>query len=182
MRMGAGSGERRAGSVAALFLIGVLLPGLSAAELRSLVIPGTGIVIAAPAGWMTVEPADGTIIRLAKPGGGAGMAVSVAPLSPGQGPAGFAQAALTELQRMTYGFDLVDWDFNLKLGRWTWSRLHFRCVIGETRWEQQVWLTADNGQSVTIACSALPAEWSAWAPIFERCLAESAGSRPVLRP
>ena len=182
MNVGAGSGERRAGRAAALFFIGALLPALAAAELRSLVIPGTAIVIAAPVAWRTVEPADGTIIRLAKPGGGAGFAVSIAPLSPGQGPAGFTQASLTELQRMTYGFDLVDWDFNLKLGKRTWSRLHFRCVIGETRWEQQVWLTADNGQAVTVACSALPAEWAAWAPVFERGLAESAGSRPVLGP
>ena len=182
MRMGAGSGERGAGRIAVLMGLCVLFSALCAAELRSLVIPGTAIVIAAPSGWVSVEPADGTIIRLAKPDGGAGFAVSMAPLAPGQGPAGFAQASLTELQRMTYDFDLLDWDFNLKLGKRTWSRLHFRCVIGETRWEQQVWLTADNGQAVTVAVSALPAEWSAWAPIFERCLAESAGSRPVLRP
>jgi hypothetical protein len=155
---------------------------LQAAELRSLVVPGTAIVIAVPLAWRTVEPADGTLIRVAKPDGGAGLAVSVAPLAPGQGPAGFAQAALAELQKMTYGFDLLDWDFNLTYGNRAWSRLHFRCVIGEIRWEQQVWLTADNGQSVTVACSALPADWSAWAPVFERCVAESAGSRPVLRP
>jgi hypothetical protein len=155
---------------------------LPAADLRSLAVPGTTLVIGVPADWRTVEPADGTIIRLARPGGGGGLAVSVSVLPAGAGPAAFTQNSLAELQRLAYDFDLLDWDFTMRVGTRTWSRLHFRFVHGETRWEQQLYLTAENGQAVAVACSAKPAEWAAWAPLFERCIAETGGSRPVLAP
>lgn len=173
------NGRRGAGILCLLLLFPAFC---AAADLRSLVVPGTALVIGVPADWRTVEPADGTIIRLARPGGGAGLAVSVSALGADVGPAAFTQNSLAELQRLAYDFDLLDWDFAMRVGTRTWSRLHFRFVHGETRWEQQLYLTVDSGQAVAVACSAKPAEWAAWAPLFARCITETAGSRPMLAP
>ena len=155
----------------------VLLP---AAELRPLAVPGTTLTIAVPSDWTTVIPADGTIIRLSKPGRDAGLAVTVTPLHEGEGPAGFTQRSLADVQRLAYDFDLLDWDFTLQVGARNWSRLHFRFISSNQRWEEWLYLTADSGQGVAIAFCAVPATWDAWKPVFERVVQEASGSRPTL--
>ncbi len=154
----------------------------AAADVRPLAIPGTSLVLAVPADWTTVVPADGTVIRLAKPGRDAGLAIAVASLRDGEGPAGFTQRSLSDLQRLAYEFDLLDWDFTHQVGTRNWSRLHFRFVSGNQRWEEWLYLTTDNGQGVAIAFSTLPTVWDAWKPVFERAIQESSGSRPLLTP
>ena len=168
---------RRHYLVVLLTMAGVLLP---AVELRSLAVPGTTLTLAVPSDWTTVIPADGTIIRLVKPGRDAGMAVTVTPLREGEGPAGFTQRSLADVQRLAYDFDLLDWDFTLQVGARSWSRLHFRFISSNQRWEEWLYLTADNGQGVAIAFSALPANWEAWRPVYERVIQDASGSRPTL--
>ncbi len=157
---------------------------LGAAELRPLPVPGTSLIIGVPDEWTAVLPADGTVIRLRRPAGEAGLAISVTALPPGDGPAAFTQRSLAELQKLLFQFDLLDWEFTELRGTRTWSRLHFRFIHGETRWEEELWLTVDQttgtNQAVAVAFSATPATWAAWKPIFDRCLNETAASRPVL--
>ena len=154
--------------------------GLPAAELRPTIVPGTTLILAVPAEWTTVIPADGTIIRLVNRAHDAGMAVSVTPLLADEGPAGFTRRSLADVQRLAYEFDLLDWDFTLHVGVRTWSRLHFRFVSGNQRWEEWLYLTVDSGQAVAVALSATPATWEAWKPIYENVMQESGSSRPVL--
>lgn len=160
--------------------------GLGAAELRPLPVPGTTLIIGVPDDWTAVLPADGTAIRLRRPAGEAGLAISVTTLPTGDGPAAFTQRSLAELQKLLFQFDLLDWEFTELRGTRTWSRLHFRFIHGETRWEEELWLTVDQAtgtspaQAVAVAFSATPATWAAWKPVFDRCLNETAASRPVL--
>jgi hypothetical protein len=165
----------------ALLASALLATTLCGAELRPVAIPGTGLQIGAPTAWTAVLPADGTVLRLGPANGQAGLAVTVSPLAEGQGLGAFTDASLTELRKMAYGFELLDWDFDRHVGARTWSLLHYRLGIGETRWEQQLWLTVDNGQGIAVACSASPATWAAWQPVFARGVAEAGISRPVLK-
>jgi len=167
-------------SLALLVVNCTALSPLFGVELRSIVVPGTTLTLAVPSDWTTVFPADGTIIRLAKPGRDAGMAVTVTPLREGEGPAGFTQRSLADIQRLAYDFDLLDWDFTLQVGARSWSRLHFRFISSNQRWEEWLYLTADSGQGVAVAFSATPANWDAWKPVFERVVQEASGSRPTL--
>lgn len=167
--------------VNSLLLAGVFGVTVSAADLRPAAIPGTTLTLAVPNNWGPVLPADGTVLRLGAANGQAGLSVTVSPLLPGQGSGAFTDASLTELRRMAYGFELLDWDFERHIGARAWSLLHYRIGIGETRWEQQLWLTVENGQGIAVACSATPAAWAAWQPVFARCVAEAGVSRPVLK-
>ena len=161
-------------TLACLLLAGAAM----AVELRPETLPGTGITLHLPSAWQTVLPAQGTTIRRRQVNGTAGVAISITRTT--LGPAAFAQESLAELQRLAFEFELLDWDFTRQIRGRTWSRLHFRFVLGETRWEEQLWLTVDNGQAVAAAFSARPAEWAAWAPVFEAALVGDGGSRPVL--
>ena len=163
-----------------LVVLATCVSVLPAAELRPLGVPGTTLTLAVPSDWTTVIPADGTIIRLAKPGRDAGLAVTVTPLRTGEGPAGFTQRSLADIQRLAYDFDLLDWDFTLQVGARSWSRLHFRFISSNQRWEEWLYLTADSGQGVAVAFSSVPAGWEAWKPVFERVVQEASGSRPTL--
>ena len=163
-----------------LSLIATSVLLLPAAELRPLAVPGTTLTFAVPSDWTTVTPADGTIIRLVKPGRDAGIAVTVTPLREGEGPAGFTQRSLADIQRLAYDFDLLDWDFTLQVGARSWSRLHFRFISSNQRWEEWLYLTADNGQGVAVAFCTVPTAWEAWKPVFERVVQEASGSRPTL--
>lgn len=167
-----------------LLMMLLCLDWLGAVELRPLPIPGTALIIGVPADWTPVLPADGTVVRLHHDTGDAALAISVTTLAPGDGPAAFTQRSLAELQRLLFQFDLLDWEFTEQRGTRTWSRLHFRFIHGESRWEQELWLTVDQSggksQAVALAFSASPAAWAAWKPVFDRCINESAASRPVL--
>ncbi len=158
-------------------LIGPLLP---AVELRPVAVPGTTLTLAVPSEWASVIPADGTIIRLVNQAHNAGLAVSVTPLLADEGPAGFTRRSLADVQHLAYEFDLLDWDFTMRVGARTWSRLHFRFVSGNQRWEEWLYLTVDSGQAVAVALCATPADWEAWKPIYENVMQESGSSRPVL--
>ena len=169
-------------AAAGLLLLASLaaVPAAAAAELHPLPVPGTTLVLAAPDGWTAALPADGTTLRLRRPAGDAGLAVTVSVLGPREGQAGFTQRSLDDLQRLLFEFDLRDWDFDARSGSRTWSRLHYRFVLGETRWEQELWLTVADDQAVAVAFTASPAAWAAWKPVFDRCIAEAGASRPVL--
>ncbi len=167
-----------------VLLLALSSVGLGAVELRPLPIPGTTLLIGVPADWTAVLPADGTVVRLHHAGGDAALAVSVTTLANGDGPAAFTQHSLADLQKLLFDFDLLDWDFTVQRGTRTWSRLHYRFVHGEARWEQELWLTVDQSTGITkavaVAFSSAPAGWAAWKPVFDRCINESAVSRPVL--
>lgn len=166
----------------ALIALTALVAPLTAADLRPVAIPNTSLVLAVPADWAPVLPADGTVLRLAKSGHEAGVAVAVSPLRDGEGPAAFTQRSLADVQRLLYDFDLLDWDFTHQIGARSWSMLHFRFISGNQRWEQWLYLTADRGQGVAIAFSASPTTWEAWKPVFERAMQEASGSRPLIAP
>lgn len=161
-----------------------LITCVTAAEIRPLPVPDTGLILGVPSDWVAVLPAEGTSIRLRQPTGEAGLAISVSTLTNGEGPAAFTQHALADLQKLLFQFDLLDWEFTEQRGPRTWSRMHFRFIHGETRWEQELWLTVDQfagkQHAVAVAFSSVPANWPAWKPVFDRCINESTASRPVL--
>ncbi len=165
--------------VLAAWWLGSLAAG--GAELRVHEVPGTTLSLGIPADWTVVLPANGNALRMASPDLGAGLAVTVQQ-DPVSGPAGFAQAALTDLRRLVCDFALLDFDLNALAGGRPWSAFHFRFVLGERRWEALLWTTVVDGRGVAVACCSSPETWTAWEPVFRRGLDLGTVSRPVLTP
>lgn len=142
-------------------------------------LPGTGLVITVPAGWLLRTDAHGATLAFRQPNGTAGLAVVVTEPQ-AQGPANFAQAAYQELQRGATAFSVIDSGFAYAVGTLTWSHVRYRMRIGTTVWEQVAYLTVAGGRGIIITGSAAPTEIIALLPIFEQAAITAGLSRAVL--
>jgi hypothetical protein len=149
---------------------------------QDLVVPGTGIRLAHPEGWLSKPPTPATWYRWRDPDSKAGIAVSVIPVVAGTGTADVGATTLDDLRRLADDLDLVSWDFNARLGGRTWSRIRFRHHWAGTDWEQELWTLVEGDRQVTVALGAPPARFPIALPALEAMLAPSAATAPRLVP
>jgi hypothetical protein len=164
-------------ALAALTLMGAT----GGAAERQVPLPGTTLVLSVPDGFE--DRADtGATLAWQRPGSNAGLAATVTELKPGTGPAAFAKERLDELLALGTGVTVIEHRFAYQVGVRTWSLVRYRMRIGQTLWEQALWLTVEDDHGVCIAGSADPATFARWLPLFERAVAGAGLSRPVLAP
>lgn len=159
----------------------LLLAAAATAAERLVPLPGTTLALAVPDGFE--ERADtGATLAWHRPGSTAGLAATVSPVAPGTGPAAFAKERLDELLSLGTGVTVVEHRFAYAIGVRTWSLVRYRMRIGQTQWEQALWMTVEGERGVCIAGSADPASFARWLPQFERAVTGAGLSRPVLAP
>jgi hypothetical protein len=159
-------------------LLALAVAGLAAAD-HEVMLPGTGLVISVPAGWVQRDDPHGAALAFRQPRGLAGLAAVVSEPTT-LGPAGFAKQSLDELQAGCAGFAVLDSGFGYQMGAITWSHVRYRMRLGTVLFEQIAYLTVSEGRGVIITGSAPPEAMAALLPAFERAALTAGLSRPTL--
>lgn len=126
--------------------LALLLVGSLAAQDRLHVVAGAPFRVRAPADWVVVAPTTGTALIVESPTipGDAGeraterarIAVTSAPLQPGEDGDAFAKRCLADLASLTPGFATVGEPNAVHLLGRRWWRARYRFSTGLLAWEQ----------------------------------------------
>ncbi|MBA2482323.1 MAG: hypothetical protein H0V44_16795 [Planctomycetes bacterium] len=177
-----------------LVLVLVVLSSVIAED-QNLPIPGTDLVVIAPAEWTISRGVPGAEFVLRGPPvddaaldadalsrSRPTVAVTVTPLAASDTQAGFAYRCYKDLDRLLTGFHPFDFDFAYTVAGRKWQRVPYHFHTGQLEWQQELYVTASGSMAICLTFGCDRDHYQAHQRQFDRIVALMSGSTPDIEP